>query len=111
LLKVPHHGSKSSSSWAFVSLTKPAIAVVTVGRGNRYHHPSDDVIKRYERAGAQVCRTDADGAVMVKADTNSLDIMRWRELVLRRINLDERMSWGERERQNWSRLRIRATAF
>jgi competence protein ComEC len=111
LLKVPHHGSKSSSSEAFVSQTKPAIAVVTVGRGNRYHHPSEDIIARYENAGARVYRTDTGGAVMVNVEREKLEAVQWRELILRRINLDDRVSWGEGERRNWNRLKVRVTAF
>src|SRR3990172_7240049 len=44
LLKVPHHGSKSSNTGAFVSMTNPEIAVVTVGEGNRYRQPSEDIL-------------------------------------------------------------------
>ncbi len=72
LLKVPHHGSKSSSTEAFVSAVRPAAAVVTVGRGNPYHHPSADVLERYENSGSQIYRTDRDGAIVLSADGGSL---------------------------------------
>ena len=47
LVKVPHHGSKTSSSHGLVSALHPAVAVATVGNGNLYRHPSDEVVERY----------------------------------------------------------------
>jgi competence protein ComEC len=98
VLKVPHHGSKSSSSESFISLTRPAVAVVTVGRENPYRHPADEIMDRYERAGADICR---DGAVLIKADR--LDVTRWNELILRRIINMKPEEWKAVEKQNWQR--------
>ena len=111
LIKVPHHGSKSSSSEDFVSQIKPAIAVMTVGRANPYHHPSADVLERYEKIGALICRTDSDGAVTIAANKGEFAIQRWNDLVLRRIALDDRATWGGQELVNGSRLRIRASGL
>jgi beta-lactamase superfamily II metal-dependent hydrolase len=108
LIKVPHHGSKSSSSEDFVLQTKPAVAVMTVGRGNPYHHPSDEVLERYEKIRALICRTDSDGAVTIAVNKGELAIQRWNDLVLRRIALADRATWGEQELVNGDRLRIRA---
>jgi competence protein ComEC len=108
LIKVPHHGSKSSSSDAFVSHTRPGVAVVTVGRGNSYHHPSDAVLAQYEKIGARICRTDLDGAVMIRATNGVFAIQRWNDLIERRINLSDSAGWGEQEQANRDRLRIRA---
>jgi competence protein ComEC len=108
LVKVPHHGSKSSSSEDFVSQTRPEVAVVTVGRGNLYHHPSDEVLAHYERIGAQICRTDIDGAVTITVNKGKFGVQRWNDLVLRRIVLSDRATWGEQEQVNAGRLRIRA---
>ena len=108
LIKVPHHGSKSSSSDAFVSQLRPEIAIVTVGRGNPYHHPSDEVLARYEKIGARICRTDSDGAVTIGVNTGKFAIQRWNDLILRRIDLFDRSKWSEQEQGNWGRLRIRA---
>jgi competence protein ComEC len=107
LVKVPHHGSKSSSSDAFVSQMRPEVAIVTVGRGNPYHHPFAEVLARYEKSGAQICRTDRDGAVTLGVNNGKFAIQRWNDLILRRIDLFDGSKWSARERENWSRLRIR----
>jgi competence protein ComEC len=111
VLKVPHHGSKTSSSEAFVSLTGAEVAVVTVGRENPYRHPAEEVLERYERTGTNVCRTDRDGAVFLTADGDRIAVLRWAELVLQRIAVDDRSRWSGVERQNWERLWIRTGAI
>jgi competence protein ComEC len=111
LIKVPHHGSKSSSSEDFVSQTHPEVAIMTVGRGNQYHHPSDEVVARYEKTGSLICRTDLDGAVTIAANKRRFEVQRWNDLVLRRITLSDRTAWSEQEQVNWGRLRIRASGF
>lgn len=62
VLKVPHHGSRYSSSEVFVDASDPEIAVFQVGKNN-YGHPDRDIIKRYENAGAEIYRNDISGAV------------------------------------------------
>jgi competence protein ComEC len=74
VVKVPHHGSPTSSTEAFVRALAPAVAVISVGRGNRFGHPSKAVQARYLEAGAAVFRTDRDGAVTVATDGHSLDV-------------------------------------
>ncbi len=68
ILKVPHHGSRTSSSERFLHALGPAISVVSAGRNNRYGHPAADVLARHARAGAAVYRTDLDGAVTITTD-------------------------------------------
>jgi competence protein ComEC len=111
LLKVPHHGSKSSSSDAFVNATRPDVAVVTVGKGNQYRHPSDEVIARYEGVGARIARTDRDGEIAVRIRQGRLETRRWNELLMRPIELRDHRMWSARERENGSRLFIRTMAF
>jgi competence protein ComEC len=65
VVKVPHHGSRTSSTAAFVRATAPALAVVSVGAANRYGHPAPEVEARWRAAGACVLRTDACGAITV----------------------------------------------
>lgn len=65
VLKVAHHGSKSSSSEAFLDAANPEIAVIQVGRGNFYGHPHAQTIERLEERSVKVFRTDTDGAVGV----------------------------------------------
>jgi competence protein ComEC len=68
VLKVGHHGSRTSTSDPFVETYQPQIALVSVGRGNLFGHPSPDVLSRLARAGARIFRTDQDGAITVETD-------------------------------------------
>ncbi len=68
VVKVPHHGSPTSSSVALVAATRPSIAVISCGRGNTFGFPSVDVIARWQAAGARIARTDVDGAITVVVD-------------------------------------------
>jgi competence protein ComEC len=71
-LKVPHHGSKTSSTDAFVGAVRPSVAVVSVGEGNQFGHPVDSVVERYAHAGVRFLRTDRDGAVTTVTDGHEL---------------------------------------
>ena len=84
-VKVPHHGSRTSSSWEFLRALAPRIAVVSAGGGNIFGHPAPDVLGRYRRIGAEIFRTDRDGAVMLSTDGRSVDLstFTWRKLSLR----------------------------
>lgn len=62
ILKVGHHGSKTSSSEAFLDTIHPAVAVISVGK-NKYGHPHADVLSRFSARGVEVLRTDRDGTV------------------------------------------------
>ena len=73
-LKVPHHGSKTSSIESFVAAVAPRIAVVSVGEGNQFGHPAEDVVARYARAGVRFLRTDRDGEVTALTDGSTLDV-------------------------------------
>ncbi len=61
LLKVGHHGSRTSSTPAFVTAAAPLAAVVSVGRGNRFGHPRPEVVERFAARGTQLFRTDRFG--------------------------------------------------
>jgi competence protein ComEC len=74
IIKVPHHGSSTSSSLEFVRALSPQAAVVSVGRSNTFGHPAPTVIDRYRRVGADVFRTDQDGAVSLSTDGYIVDI-------------------------------------
>jgi competence protein ComEC len=73
-LKVAHHGSKTSTTDAFLSATHPAFAAISVGRDNIFGHPSPEVTERLEAAGVRVYRTDRDGAITVSTDGKSLGV-------------------------------------
>jgi competence protein ComEC len=74
IVKVPHHGSLTSSSEPFVRALSPRVAVVSVGRSNPFGHPAPAVLDRYRSAGAEVFRTDRDGAVTIDTDGYSLSV-------------------------------------
>ena len=74
ILKVPHHGSLTSSSKPFLERLSPRVAIVSAGRNNTFGHPAPDVLKRYHEIGAQIFRTDQDGAVLVDSDGYSVDV-------------------------------------
>lgn len=65
VLLVPHHGSGTSSSPAFLDAVQPEVAVIPVGYRNRYRHPKPSVLASYEERKIKVLRTDADGMVQV----------------------------------------------
>jgi len=74
IVKVPHHGSASSSSEPFLRALRPQVAVVSVGRTNSFGHPAPAVLDRYRSVGAQIFRTDQDGAVAVVTDGQTTEI-------------------------------------
>jgi competence protein ComEC len=65
VVKVPHHGSPTSSTPAFVAATHPVLAVISCGVANAFGFPAADVVARWQAAGAVVARTDHDDAVTV----------------------------------------------
>jgi len=66
VLVVPHHGSRTSSTPAFVAAVAPQVAIFPVGYRNRFGHPHPAVVARYEQASADLRRTDCEGAVHVE---------------------------------------------
>ncbi len=65
LLVVPHHGSHSSSTLAFLKVVHPRYALISVGYQNRYHFPAKAVLERYQRIGAHIFTTSKQGAIQV----------------------------------------------
>ncbi len=65
VVKVPHHGARSSLAPAWIHTLKPEVAVISVGRRNPYGHPSPQVLAAYAQEEARLYRTDRDGAVVV----------------------------------------------
>ena len=68
ILKVSHHGSKTSSTQEFLELVHPKIALIGVGENNLYGHPNDDVIERLKNINAKIYRTDNDGEIIVEVN-------------------------------------------
>ena len=65
MLKVPHHGSRTSSSDELLDAVAPRLAVISLGWRNQFHFPAPEVLARYAARGARTLRTDRDGAVTV----------------------------------------------
>jgi competence protein ComEC len=68
--KVPHHGSATSSTSEFVSAVDPLVDVISVGKDNRFGHPSPELLERLD--GDAVFRTDLHGDVAVSTDGRRL---------------------------------------
>ncbi len=66
ILKAGHHGSKGSSSEAFLDQLQPSLALVSAGENNRYKHPNDETLKRFKERHIKVLRTDQNGAIRFK---------------------------------------------
>jgi competence protein ComEC len=68
ILKVAHHGSRTSTSQELLDAWRPHIALISCGRGNPFGHPAPEVIDRLNAAGATVYRTDRDGEITLDTD-------------------------------------------
>ena len=66
VLKAGHHGSKGSSSEAFLDQLQPSLSLVSAGENNRYKHPNDETLKRFKERHTKVLRTDQNGAIRFK---------------------------------------------
>jgi competence protein ComEC len=78
VLKVAHHGSRTSSTEEFLSAVNPAFAVVSAGFENSYGHPNRDVMARLEQHHASILRTDQDGLVTIRSDGRRLTVDTYR---------------------------------
>ena len=70
VLKVGHHGSKSSSSSSFIEAVKPKFALIGVGENNKFGHPNNEVINRLEKIGCKIYRTDLMGQITINVNNN-----------------------------------------
>lgn len=68
VLKAGHHGSDTSTSYRFLREVSPKYTVISVGEGNSYGHPSDEVLSRFRDAGTEVYRTDMQGHIIAESD-------------------------------------------
>ena len=72
ILKVGHHGSKTSSSKEFINEINPKYSIISVGKNNRYGHPNKEVLENL--GNSKIYRTDQDGSIMFKIKNNKLKI-------------------------------------
>ena len=68
ILKVGHHGSKSSSIKKFIDIVKPEVALIGVGKNNKFGHPNEEVIERLKIFGTKIYRTDEMGEIILKVN-------------------------------------------
>jgi competence protein ComEC len=74
VLKVGHHGSSTSTSQNFLNSVNPSIAIISVGEGNRYGHPTQEVLNRLLQLGATIYRTDVHGTIIIVSDGKFIKI-------------------------------------
>jgi competence protein ComEC len=79
VLLVPHHGSKTSSTPAFLQAVGARAAVIPVGYRNRFGHPKDEILARYQAADMALWRTDRDGALEISLNRGGVGISAWRK--------------------------------
>lgn len=73
VVKVGHHGSRTSSTQGFVDATSPVFAVISAGVANQFHHPHADVVSRWSQR-SRVLRTDAEGSITMESDGEHLNV-------------------------------------
>jgi len=85
VLKVGHHGSRTSSTATFLDAAQPQIALISVGAGNTYGHPAPVVMDALRAHGADILRTDRDGAIVLRSDGRTVHLetrhTRWTHVV------------------------------
>ena len=74
VLKVGHHGSRTSTSYPFLREVMPQYAVISVEKGNSYGHPNEETLSKLSDAGVEVYRTDESGDIVMTSDGNSISI-------------------------------------
>jgi len=74
VLKVGHHGSKTSTSEEFLNQIKPKVAIISAGKDNNYGHPNIETLERLESIGAEIYRTDEQGTILLTSDGNTYNI-------------------------------------
>jgi competence protein ComEC len=88
ILVVPHHGSRTSSTPAFIAAVDPALAIATVGYRNRLGHPRPEIVARYRERNIELLRSDYDGAIEVRLEEGGPKVRRWRS--------EDRRYWRDR---------------
>lgn len=74
ILKVPHHGSKTSSSEMFLKKVNPKYAIIGVGINNKFGHPSQSVIETLNKMNVEIYRTDLMGEIIIKSDGKKIEL-------------------------------------
>ncbi len=106
VLKVPHHGARSSLDPDWLRQLRPQYAVISVGAANPYGHPMQSVLQTYQDQNITVFRTDRDGAIWItgRLSTSEFTVIRMRDLLVQPVDFP-RCLW-RCEYQNWHRLSL-----
>lgn len=91
VVALPHHGSPTSSTDAFLDAVRPGLAIAQAGRNNRFGHPDPDVLTRLAQRGVRVLRSDVLGTIRLSVRGDRVDLEAWRA------------GWGWRRLRPWSR--------
>ena len=93
VIKVPHHGGRTSSSVDFINAVKPDVAVISAGSNNRFGHPHYETLKRYRAAGTRIFRTDIDGAITITPGDGAHKISTYQDTIFKKVE-----KWGDEVR-------------
>ncbi|MGG0656226.1 ComEC/Rec2 family competence protein [Rummeliibacillus pycnus] len=74
VLKVSHHGAKEASNADFLAVAKPDYAAISVGEGNRYHHPTSEALNRLKAVHAKIYRTDQHGNIVFTSNGSTISV-------------------------------------
>ncbi len=74
VIKVGHHGSQYSSTYDFVNRVRPQYAVIEVGQGNSYGHPTEEAISNWQSVGAEILRTDLSSNIIISTDGSEISV-------------------------------------
>ena len=74
VIKIGHHGSSSSTSESFLKRVNPSVAIISVGEGNSYNHPSKSVLERLEARNIKIYRTDLNGNIVLTTDGEKIKV-------------------------------------
>ncbi|WP_397538391.1 ComEC/Rec2 family competence protein [Rummeliibacillus pycnus] len=74
VLKVSHHGAKEATNADFLAVAKPTYAAISVGEGNRYHHPTDEALSRLNAVHAKIYRTDQHGSIVFTSNGSTISV-------------------------------------
>ena len=75
ILKVGHHGSRTSTTQDFLDLVDPTIALISCGEGNKYGHPIPETLDRLEQKGIKIYRTDKHGSIVLRTDGKTFEVI------------------------------------
>ena len=78
VIKAGHHGSITSSSSDLLAYVRPRHCVISVGLRNKFHHPSAEILRRYQAIGSVTRRTDEEAAVIMESDGTTWHMVAWR---------------------------------